>query len=61
MTGFNGRGRIYRYWHLFIGESGHEIYYQANARRMNNCYPLFHTLDVIVVIENLKEINMQDG
>ena len=54
-------GYVYRYWHLFIGESGREIYYQANAGRMNNCYPGFHTLDVIMVIENLKEINIQDG
>jgi len=49
-------GYIYRYWHLLTGESGHEMYHQANAELMKECYLGFHTLDAAMSIENLKEI-----
>jgi len=53
-------GYVYRYWHLLTGESSREIYTQAKARLMKDCYPGFHTLDVVMAIENLKEIFRQE-
>ena len=50
-------GYVYRYWHLFTGESSREIYAQANAQRMKECYLGFHTLDIAMSIEDLKEIH----
>jgi hypothetical protein len=50
-------GYIYRYWHFLTGESSHEIYSQANANLMKECYLGFHTLDAAMAIENLKEIH----
>jgi len=52
-------GYIYRYWHYITGESGREIYAQAQARRMKECYLGFHTLDAVMAIEDLKEIHRQ--
>ena len=54
-------GYVYRYWHLLTGESGREIYGQAKARRMKDCYPGFHAMDVAMAIENLKEIHRQES
>ena len=54
-------GYVYRYWHLLTGENSRDIYKQANARRMKDCYLGFHTLDVGMAIEDLKEINRQEG
>ncbi|MCL2165044.1 MAG: hypothetical protein FWH55_11805 [Oscillospiraceae bacterium] len=53
-------GYVYRYWHLLSGESGREIYNQASARRMKDCYLGFHTLDVAMAIDDLKEIYRQE-
>ena len=53
-------GYIYRYWHYTTGESGREIYAQAKAHRMKECYLGFHTLDAIMAIEDLKEIHRQE-
>jgi hypothetical protein len=53
-------GYVYRYWHLTMGESSQEIYAQAGAERMEACYLGFHTLDVVMAIENLKEIYRQE-
>ena len=53
-------GYVYRYWHLMTGESSSVIYTQAKAQRMNACYQGFHTLDVTMAIEDLKEINKQE-
>jgi hypothetical protein len=50
-------GYIYRYWHYLTGESGVEIYTQAKAKRMKDCYLGFHTLDAVMAIEDLKEIH----
>ena len=52
-------GYVYRYWHFLTGESSREIYAQADARRMKDCYPGFHTLDVAMAVDNFKEINRQ--
>jgi hypothetical protein len=53
-------GYTYRYWHLLTGESSREIYRQADAKKMNECYLGFHTLDVAMAIEDLKEIHRQE-
>ena len=53
-------GYIYRYWHYITGESGRDIYSQAKARRMKECYLGFHTLDAAMAIEDLKEIHRQE-
>ena len=53
-------GYLYRYWHYLTGESGREIYAQAQARRMQECYLGFHTLDPLMAVEDLKEIHRQE-
>ena len=53
-------GYIYRYWHYMTGESGRDIYAQAKARRMKECYLGFHTLDAVMAVEDLKEIHRQE-
>ena len=53
-------GYVYRYWHLLTGESGNKIYAKADAQRMKECYLGFHTLDVVMAIDNLKEIHRQE-
>jgi len=53
-------GYIYRYWHFLSGESGQDIYSQAKADRMRDCYLGLHTLDVVMAIEDLKEIHRQE-
>jgi len=50
-------GYVYRYWHLLTGESSNEIFAQANATLMRECYLGFHTLDTVMAIEDLKTIN----
>jgi len=54
-------GYTYRYWHLLTGESSREIYNQSNAKKMSECYLGFHTLDVAMAIEDLKEIHRQEN
>ena len=53
-------GYIYRYWHYLTGENGREIYAQAKALRMKECYLGFHTLDAVMAVEDLKEIHRQE-
>ena len=48
-------GYVYRQWHYLTGESSKEIYKQANAATMNSSYLGYHTVDVSVAIEWLKE------
>lgn len=52
-------GHVYRYWHYYTGESSKEIYNTANAELMNKCWLGFHTLDVEMAIDRLKEMNNQ--
>ena len=54
-------GYTYRYWHLLTGESSKVIYGQASAKKMSKCYLGFHTLDVAMAIEDLKEIHRQEN
>lgn len=52
-------GYLYRYWHYYTHEFSHEIYQIADAKTMNECWLGFHTLDVEMAIDNLKEIDQQ--
>lgn len=52
-------GYTYRYWHYYTGESSHDIYKTADAETMNECWLGFHTLDVEMAIDDLKEIFRQ--
>ena len=52
-------GYVYRYWHYYTGEYSHEIYKIADARTMNECWSGFHTFDVEMAIDDLKEIHRQ--
>lgn len=53
-------GYVYRYWHYYTGETSREIYETAKAELMNMCWPGFHTLDVEMAIDRLKEMNSGD-
>ena len=52
-------GYVYRYWHYYTGESSKEIYNTADAVLMNDCWLGFHTLDVEMAIDRLKEAKAQ--
>lgn len=52
-------GYIYRYWHYYTGESSVKIIRQAPAATMMRNYMMFHTMDPVIAIENLKEIHNQ--
>ena len=49
-------GYIYRYWHYYTGETSKQIYAIADAELMAESWLGFHTLDVEMAIDNLKEI-----
>ena len=48
-------GYLYRYWHFYTGESSKDIYKQANAQTVNTMYYGYHTLDIEMAIDRLKE------
>lgn len=52
-------GYIYRYWHYYSGEDSAKIYKQAPAATMKRNYMMFHTMDPVLAIEDLKEIHNQ--
>ncbi len=52
-------GYVYRYWSIFKKESSKKIYKIAPFKTMATNYPMFHTLDVEVAIDNLIEIYNQ--
>ena len=52
-------GYIYRYWHYYTGESSAKILRQAPATTMKRNYLIFHTMDPVVAIEDLKELHQQ--
>ena len=52
-------GYIYRYWHYLENENSSRIYQQAPSQLMQDCYPGFHTLDIAMAIDDLKEIQRQ--
>lgn len=52
-------GYTYRYWHFLTGEASKEIYRQADEKIMKESYPAFHTMDVSMAVEDLKEMFVQ--
>ena len=52
-------GYVYRYWHFYTKEESYKIYKQAPFETMNINYLMFHTMDVEMAIDNLKEIVKQ--
>lgn len=52
-------GYVYRYWHFYTGEESVKIYKQAPFETMNINYLMFHTMDVEIAIDDLKEIFKQ--
>ena len=52
-------GYIYRYWHYYTNESSARILRQAPTAIMKRNYMMFHTMDPLIAIENLKEIHNQ--
>lgn len=52
-------GYIYRYWHYYTGESSTKILRQAPAATMKRNYLMFHTMDPVIAIEDLKELHQQ--
>jgi len=52
-------GYLYRYWHCYTGENSVKIYKQASVETMVRNYLIFHTMDPMLAIENLKEIYNQ--
>lgn len=54
-------GYIYRYWHYYTGEDSVKIYKQAPYDIMKRNYMIFHTMDPVVAIEDLKEIYNQNN
>lgn len=52
-------GYTYRYWHFYTKESSKEIYKRADAEMMNESWLGFHTMDVEMAIDDLKEIYRQ--
>lgn len=52
-------GYIYRYWHYYSGEDSAKILRQAPVETMKRNYMIFHTMDPVLAIEDLKEIQNQ--
>lgn len=52
-------GYIYRYWHYYSGEDSAKIYKQAPVETMKRNYMIFHTMDPVLAIVDLKEIYEQ--
>lgn len=52
-------GYTYRYWHYYTSENSMEIYKTADAQIMQQCWAGFHTLDVEMAIDDLKELYRQ--
>ncbi len=50
---------IYRYWHYYNGDDSAKIYKQAPAQTMKRNYMMLYTMDLVLAIEDLKEIHNQ--
>lgn len=59
MTNFSHVFVSYRYWHFYTKEQSNKIYKQAPFETMNINYLMFHTMDVEMAIDDLKEIYKQ--
>lgn len=53
-------GYTYRYWHYYTKECSREIYKIADAKMMKESWPGFHTFDVEMAIDDLREIYRQN-
>lgn len=47
----------FNYWHYYTGESSKAIFQTAGAETMNECWLGFHTFDVKMAIDDLKELS----
>lgn len=52
-------GYIYRYWHYYTGEVAQRFISKLQAQTMKRNYMIFHTMDPVLAIEDLKEIHNQ--
>ena len=52
-------GYTYRYWHYYTKEFSRQIYQYADAKTMAQCWLGFHTMDVEMAIDDLKELHRQ--
>ena len=52
-------GYTYRYWHYYTGESSRDIFRIAGAETMNDCWLGFHTFDMEMAVNDLKELSEQ--
>ena len=48
-------GYLYRYWHIYKGESSKEIYRQVSAKTMRIVYLMYHTMSPEMAIDRLKD------
>ena len=48
-------GYLYRYWHIYTGESSREIFKQASAKTLRIVYLMYHTMSPEMAIDRLKE------
>ena len=48
-------GYLYRYWHIYNGDSSREILKQASAKTMRIVYLMYHTMSPEMAIDRLKE------
>lgn len=48
-------GYLYRYWHLYTGESSRDILKQASAKTMRIVYLMYHTMSPEMAIDRLKK------
>ena len=49
-------GYTYRYWHHCTIESSKSIFQTSDAEAINSCWLVFHSFDVEMTIDDLKEI-----
>ena len=52
-------GYVYRYWHYYSAEDSAKILRQAPVDRMKRNFMMFHTMDPVLAVEKLKEIDGQ--
>ena len=48
-------GYLYRYWHIYTGETSRKIHKQAPAKTMRTVYLMYHTMSPEMAIDRLKE------
>lgn len=48
-------GYLYRYWHIYTGESSRQIFKQASAKTMRIVYLMYHTMSPEMAIDRLRE------